>query len=87
MKDGVTEFDKKRVEAQAAAYMRQVFQDGDWTESLAAFYAAAQVIEREMMSRTGVDPQYLLQVQLVGKRIGVAMEVRTEIETINTDIQ
>lgn len=67
--------DKKRIEGQAAAYMTRVFDDGDWTEALAAFYAAAQVIEREMILRAHADAEYLLHIQLVGKRIGAQMPV------------
>jgi len=74
---------KKKIESQAVAYLRQVFRDGDWRESLAAFYAAAQVVEREMMSNMDVDPEYLLEVQLLGKRIGAMMGVAVKKEDVN----
>lgn len=78
----MTDDDKRRIEAQARAFFEKVFDDGDATEALAGLYAAAQAVERVLLERTHIDPRHLFHIQLVGKRIGVAMAVDLDIETI-----
>ena len=80
--------DKKRVVDQAAEFMKAVRVDGDWTEALAGLYAAAQVIEREMTVQAHVDPGWLKEIELVGRRVGTTIKVELEIDVVgNRDVQ
>jgi len=65
--------DKRLIEELATGYIESV--DGDATLHLAALYAAACVLERELLDRGHADARQLLVVQLVGKRLGAGMDV------------
>ena len=51
-------------------------------ETLAALYATAQVLERELMIR-GQGPEVLGRVRDVGRRLGAGMVVVVEEDSIN----
>lgn len=76
---------KKRIEAQAAAFLSEVFDDGDATEALAALYAAAQAMERELLTRGHVDLRYLVHIQMVGKRVGAGMNLIVDEDVVGND--
>lgn len=79
----LTEEDKKAIATQAAAYFKAI--RGDGTEALAGLYAAAQVIERELLNRGVCDLRHLVFIQAVGKRIGALMDVKVDVETIDVN--
>lgn len=80
--------DKKRIVAQAAEFMKVVKDDGDWTEALAALYAAAQVIERQMQIHHRVGGRWLDEIQLTGRRIGAGIDIHIEFDVVgNEDVQ
>jgi hypothetical protein len=78
---------KKRIEAQASHLLEQASELGDdATEALASLYAAAQVIERELLGRGHLDLRQVAYVQVVGKRVGAAMTVAVDEEVIDPTI-
>jgi hypothetical protein len=77
---------KKRVEEMVKALLADTnasFPDSDTTETLAALYGAAQLIERELLNRGRMDIEQLAYVQLVGKRVGAAMPATVEEEVLD----
>jgi len=65
--------DKRLIEARATTYLEAI--EGEVTLELAALYAAAHVLERELLERGHADARQLIVIQLVGKRLGAGMDV------------
>lgn len=57
--------------------------DGDATESLAALYAAAHVLERELIERGFLDPGHVQYIRDVGTRAGASMPVVVDEEILD----
>ena len=80
---------KLRIEALASVILTQAsehFDDGDATETLASLYAAAQVIERELVGRGHLSLREVAHVQIVGKRVGATLVVNVGEEVIDPTI-
>ena len=85
----IDEEQKRRIESQASALLTQAsdhFDDGDATETLASLYAAAQVIERELVGRGHLTLREVAHVQIVGKRVGATLVVDVEEEVLDPTI-
>lgn len=65
--------DKALIEDLATGFLESIA--GDATLALAGLYAAATVLERELLDRGHADARQLIVVQLVAKRVGAAMDV------------
>ena len=76
---------KRRIEEQAGVLLEQAsthFDDGDATETLASLYAAAQVIERELLGRGHLTLEQVAHIQIVGKRVGTTLVVVVDQEVV-----
>ena len=77
---------KKRIADLAArllAFLSQDGDDGDSTEDLASLYAAAQIVERELLAGGHLDMEQLAFIQVVGKRVGALTRVVLKTEVID----
>jgi hypothetical protein len=84
----MNEDDVKAIAAQAQAYFNAIGPHADGTEALAALYAAAQVIERELLAGGHCDLRYIIAIQAAGKRVGAAMNVKIDKEVVGgKDVQ
>ena len=84
----ISDYDRRRIVAQAQAYMHAVVADGDATEALAGLYAAAQVIERFLLNQSLCSVEHLGLIQGLGKRVGATIEPVVELDLIRRkDVQ
>ena len=78
----ISDYDKKRIAAQAQAFMDAIVVDGDATEALAGLYAAAQVIERFLLTQRLCEILHLIQIQAVGKRVGAELKPVVDLDLV-----
>lgn len=84
----ISDYDRKRIAAQAQAFMDAIAEDGDATEALAGLYAAAQVVERVLLIRRLCDVNHLALIQVIGKRVGAGLQPVVDMEFVGRkDVQ